>query len=197
MKILFADDDEMALFKWTDILTRSGFDVLTARNGTEALKIMSSESAPKLLLLDWKMPGIEGIEICREIRKFRSSVVPYIIMVTAKDEKEDIIKGLRAGADDYVVKPFDMDILKVRIEAGKRVLDLQQALAERIEELQHSIKHIERLQGILPICVYCKKIHDSQERWEQIDKYISEHSEAKFSHGICPDCERDHFGDED
>ena len=193
MRILVAEDNEISRFKLEGILSSWDCDVVIARDGNEAWEQLSTESAPKLVLLDWKMPGKDGAEICRKVRQKQESTPPYIILLTGKDSKEDVIEGLRAGADDYIVKPFNIDILKARIEAGRRVVDLQATLAKRIDELERAVNHIERLEGIIPICMYCKKIRNDQESWEQMEKYISEHSDTKFSHGICPDCYQDHI----
>ncbi len=188
MRILVTEDNDITRIKLEGILSNWEYDVITAQDGNEAWEELHRPQAPKLVLLDWKMPGKDGVEICKKIRQEENNTPPYIILLTGKDHKEDIIEGLQAGADDYIVKPFDIDALKARIEVGQRVINLQTNLAERIDELQQAVNHIKRLQGIIPICAYCKKIRNDQESWEQMEKYISEHSDAQFSHGICPDC---------
>jgi sigma-B regulation protein RsbU (phosphoserine phosphatase) len=95
---------------------------------------------------------------------------------------------LEAGADDYLTKPFDPQELRARIKVGERILGLQTSLAERVTELEDALSRVKQLQGLLPICSYCKKIRDDQNYWEQVESYISKHTEAQFSHGICPDC---------
>ena len=192
MKILIAEDSDITCLKLNTILTNWNYDVVTAQDGTEAWETLTGKDAPKLALLDWNMPGMSGVELCQKIRKEVSDST-YIILLTARDDKHEIIEGLRSGANDYIVKPFDIDILKVRIEAGQRVLDLQTSLANQIAELKKAARHIKRLQGIMPICMYCKKIRNDQQSWEQMEKYISEHSNAQFSHGICPNCVHEHF----
>jgi response regulator RpfG family c-di-GMP phosphodiesterase len=109
-------------------------------------------------------------------------------MLTACDSREDLIEGLLAGADDYVAKPFDPRELRARLAVGMRVLGLQQALANRVNELESALAQIKTLQGLLPICSYCKRIRNDKNYWQQIESYVSEHSEAEFSHGICPQC---------
>lgn len=188
MKILIADDNDITRIKLEGILSSWNYDVVLAKNGDEAWEQLHSADSAELALLDWNMPGRNGVEICRGMRDEANSNPPYKILLTSKDDKKDIIEGLKAGADDYISKPFDIDILKVRIEVGQRVFNLQSNLAKRIEELQKAVQHIERLQGIIPICMYCKKIRNDQESWEQLEQYISQHSNALFSHGICPDC---------
>ena len=192
MRILIAEDCVITRLKLKGILTGLNYDVVTAEDGNEAWEQLHRADAPKLALLDWHMPGKSGVEICQKMRHEEGLNTAYIILLTGKDNNEDIIEGLKAGADDYIVKPFDIEILAARIEVGQRVCDLQASLAKRIDELQRAVQHIERLQGIIPICMYCKKIRNDQESWEQMENYISQHSNAQFSHGICPDCFQTH-----
>ena len=112
----------------------------------------------------------------------------YIILLTAKGRKEDIVQGLTAGADDYIIKPFDRSELKARINVGERILRLQAELAARVKELELALANVKLLQGLLPICCYCKKIRNDHNYWQQVDTYIADHSEAQFTHGICPEC---------
>jgi sigma-B regulation protein RsbU (phosphoserine phosphatase) len=113
---------------------------------------------------------------------------PYIIMLTAKTEKADIIAGLEAGANDYLSKPFNPGELRARVEVGRRMIEMQRALTAKVAELHHALDHIKTLRGIVPICSNCKKIRDDQGFWNQVENYVRDHSEAQFTHGICPDC---------
>jgi CheY-like chemotaxis protein len=140
------------------------------------------------VILDWMMPGMDGIEICRRVRQRKNSSHTYIILLTAKSSKANIVEGLIAGANDYVTKPFDRDELRARVNVGETVLDLQQKLAGRVIELEEALGQVRVLQGILPICSYCKHVRDDKDYWQSVECYISEHSETKFSHGICPPC---------
>src|SRR5207253_8754553 len=143
---------------------------------------------PRLVILDWMMPVMDGLEVCRRIRQRQSATPTYIILLTAKGSKAEIVEGLIAGANDYVIKPFDRDELRARVHVGVTVVELQQNLAERILELEEALAQVKHLQGILPICTYCKQVRNDQNYWQQVECYISEHSEAKFSHSICPNC---------
>jgi DNA-binding response OmpR family regulator len=134
------------------------------------------------------MPGMEGLELCQKVRQATYTIPPYLILLTAKREREDVVAGLGAGADDYVTKPFDPAELKARIEVATRVLSLEKRLAERVRELEEALSHVKRLQDLIPICCYCKKIRNDQNYWQQVETYLMEHSEAQISHGICPDC---------
>jgi DNA-binding response OmpR family regulator len=153
-----------------------------------ALEVLRQPDAPSLAILDWMMPGMDGAEVCLKARELAAGRLLYTILLTAKGRKEDIVEGLTAGADDYIIKPFDRSELKARMNAGERVLRLQAELAVRVKELELALANVKLLQGLLPICCYCKKIRDDQNYWQQVDTYIADHSEAQFTHGICPEC---------
>lgn len=188
MRILIAEDDRVSRRTLQSILVEQGYDVIIACDGAEAWEILQSEDAPNLVLLDWGMPGMDGLEVCQMVRETRSSPPTYIIMLTARDQKADMLTGFQAGADDYITKPFDREELYARVQAGVRIAELQMNLADRVQELEDALSHIRQLQGFLPICAYCKKIRDDQDYWQQVEEYIAKHSEVQFSHSICPDC---------
>ena len=112
----------------------------------------------------------------------------YVILLTARRERGDIVAGLKAGADDYVIKPFDSEELRARVAVGERMVNLQNALNARIVELQHALAQVHTLQGLIPICAYCKRVRNEREYWERVESYISARSDARFSHGVCPEC---------
>ncbi len=188
MKILIAEDDLTSRRHLEVVLTKWGYDIVSCSNGKQAWEELQEKHAPKLAILDWMMPEIEGIEICNRLRKLDTQTPVYVILLTTQKEKEDIVKGLEAGADDYIIKPFEPNELQARIRVGCRILQLQEKLANRIKDLQASLQHIKTLQGILPICSYCKKIRDDQNYWEEVEEYVVKHSEADFTHSICPKC---------
>jgi len=186
MKILIAEDDAVSRLVLERTLVKEGHEVVATEDGSKAWAILEKDESPQFAVLDWMMPGLDGVEICRLIRQSHRHT--YIILLTAKGCKEDIARGLDAGADDYVVKPFDRHELLARVRVGVRVAQLQKNLSERIGELEEALKQVKQLQGILPICSYCKKIRDDQNYWQRVESYIGEHSEAQFSHSVCPDC---------
>jgi len=188
MKVLIAEDDPVSRRLLQAALIKWGYEVTVTSTGKEAWQALQATDAPSLLILDWLMPEMDGVEICREVRQLPALKSAYIILLTSRGSKEDIIKGLEAGADDYVTKPFDHGELRARVQVGSRVVQLQSALAERVNELEEAIASVKTLQGLLPICCYCKKIRDDGNYWHRVESYISGHANVRFSHGICPDC---------
>jgi DNA-binding response OmpR family regulator len=197
VKILVAEDDRTSRRMLTLLLEKWGHEVLACEDGGAAWQAMQAPEPPPLLILDWMMPGLDGVEVCRRVRQQQPASTAYIIMLTARGERRDLIEGLEAGADDYVNKPFDPGELQARLGVGRRVVELQQALAGRVRELQQALEHVKTLQGVLPICMMCKKIRDDGEVWQRLEQYVVDHSEAQFSHALCPDCLERYYGDED
>ena len=188
MKILIAEDDTTSQVMLKAMVAKAGYEPVVTGDGLSAYELLIKPGAPKLALLDWMMPGMDGAEVCRKIRELKSNDPTYIILLTSRDDKKDIIRGLKSGANDYITKPYDVEELQVRISVGRKVVELQSLLAGRIVELQAALGHIKTLKGLLPICMYCKKIRDDKQYWQQVEQYVTSHTEAQFSHGICPDC---------
>ena len=193
MRILIAEDDPTSRVLLERLLTKWGYEVVVTSDGAEAWEMLDGDDAPSMAILDWMMPHRDGVEICRLVRQRDEKAPHYLILLTARGGKENIITGLEAGADDYVEKPFDRDELRARVEVGARVVKLQNALAQRIAQLEEAWERIERLKGILPICMYCHKIRDKEGEWQRLERYIDAHSDAQLSHGICPDCLTEHY----
>ena len=191
MNILIAEDDVVSRRLLEATLARWGYHVVVTCDGMEAWNVLQGENTPLLAILDWMMPGLDGLEVCRKVRSLQRSIPPYLLILTAKGRQEDIITGLQAGANDYVTKPFNREELRARVQVGRRVVELQQSLADRVRALEDALAKVKLLQGLLPICSYCKKIRNDQNYWQQVETYIAEHSEAQFSHSICPECYHD------
>ena len=186
MRILIAEDDVVTAHILQKLLRSWEYETVTVKDGTAALEMLQSDQAPQLALMDWMMPGKDGPEICRLVREAGSTT--YIILLTSRTERADVVAGLDAGADDYLVKPFDPEELRARVKAGIRILDLQQRLAGHVAELQQALANVRSLSGLLPICSYCKAIRDDSDYWHRVEEYVTEHADVKFSHGICPKC---------
>jgi len=188
LRVLVADDDPVSLRILRGALEKWGYEVIAAENGTEAWQALTELSAPQMAVLDWMMPGMDGLTICRRIRAMPQGRVMYLILVTARADRLDVVSGLEAGANDYVTKPFHHSELRARVGVGARVLELQNSLADRVSELELLLTQMKQLRGLLPICMYCKRIRNGKDYWQQVEAYIRDHSEAEFSHGICPEC---------
>lgn len=141
MKVLVAEDDATSRRILRTMLTKWGYEVVEASDGVEALQVLQEEDAPRLAILDWMMPGMDGVQVCREIRRRGQEPYIYILLLTARNRKEDLIEGMDAGLDDYITKPFDMQELRVRLRAGRRILDLQSQLLSMRQAFQQQATH--------------------------------------------------------
>ena len=187
-RILIAEDHHVSRHLLQRNLANWGFEVLTVEDGEAALKILEVDDPPPIALLDWMMPKLDGSQVCARIRELKDRPYIYLIMLTAKSQKEDVANGLDSGADDYVIKPFDADELRARLKVGERVVALERALAKKVDDLQAALADVKKLKGLLPICMYCKSIRDDGDYWHQIEEYIHTETGTDFSHGICPKC---------
>ncbi len=187
-KILIAEDDPVSRRLLESVLDKWGFSAVVTNNGSEAWRVLEGPESPSLSILDWMMPEVDGLELCRRIRTNLATRPHFVILLTARGGHGNAVQGLQAGADDFVTKPFDFDELRARLQVGLRVVQLQTRLAERVREVELALTKVRQLQGLVPICSYCKRIRNDHNYWQQLETYISEHSEAQFSHGICPGC---------
>ncbi|OGV66450.1 MAG: hypothetical protein A2283_06945 [Lentisphaerae bacterium RIFOXYA12_FULL_48_11] len=145
---------------------KDDYELAFATDGEQAIA-MATETSPNLILLDIMMPGIDGIETCRRLKKRPNTAAIPVIFLTAKTEVDDIVKGFEAGAVDYVNKPFRAPELRARV---------------------HAHVQLHRLKGLLHVCAQCQKIRNEENEWERIDHYVTRHTNTKFSHGYCPSC---------
>jgi two-component system cell cycle response regulator len=136
MRVLIADDDAVSRRLLANMLTNCGYEVVAASDGDEAWKLLEQPNAPRLAILDWMMPGRTGPGVCRELRNLKREPYTYVLLLTARTEKQDVVEGMDSGADDYVTKPFDSQELQVRLRAGRRILDLQTELVAAREALR-------------------------------------------------------------
>ena len=188
MRVLIADDDAVMRHSLKVHLERWSYQVDECADGREAWKVLLAGNAASVAVIDWNMPGMDGPTICQELRAIPALSAMYVILLTSNNEQKDVVAGLESGADDYIVKPFDWNELRARLRIGARIVGLQQTLAARVSELQVALANVRTLSGLLPICAYCKRVRDDQDYWQQIEQYVGDHSQAEFSHGICPEC---------
>jgi DNA-binding response OmpR family regulator len=177
MNLLLAEDDAIARMTLSAVLKGLGYEVTEAEHGGEAWDNLQLGHFP-IVISDWQMPEIDGPELCRRLRALATGRYSYFLLVTATGGKKRYLEGMEAGADDFITKPVDTDELRARLKAAERILGLRQ--------------HVQQLEGLLPICSYCKRIRGGNEQWEPIERYVEDRSEAQFSHGYCPECYEKH-----
>lgn len=173
MRILVVEDDFDARDMLEVMLGLDGHQVTTAVDGEQGWRRFQ-EGRHSVVISDWLMPETDGLELCRRIRASETTRYCYVMLLTALSGKSRYLEAMHAGADDFISKPYDSDELRARL-----------LVAERIVGLQNRVKHLE---GILATCMYCKRIHDERDQWVHIEQYISQRTQASFSHGVCPDC---------
>jgi len=188
MHVLVADDDRIAATLVARTIREWEYDVTVVSDGAAACRHLESSSVPTLAILDWMMPEMDGVDVCRQVRHNLPLANAYLILLTSLESRSHVVAGLEAGANDFVSKPFDPEELRARFNVGVRVLALQEKLQERVAELQDALSKVKQLRGLLPICSYCKRIRGDDQYWQQVESYIADHTEAQFSHGICPPC---------
>jgi diguanylate cyclase (GGDEF)-like protein len=171
VKALIAEDDPIWRASIEALLVRWGYTAVAVDNGLSALDLLEAEDAPRLAILDWVMPGLDGIEICRRLRQRTSGPYIYTILVTAMDRKEDTIRGLEAGADDYVAKPFDAHELRVRLRVGQRIVELQEALLKAQEDLRIQATH-DALTGLLNHGAIVEILHRELSRAKRDSSFV-------------------------
>ena len=190
--ILIVDDTPANLRLLSNMLVKQGYEVRLAPNGKLAL--MNAQTVPPdLILLDIMMPGLSGYEVCEQLKADpRTRDIP-IIFISALDATQDKVHAFRAGGVDYVTKPLQAEEVLVRVETHLKLRELQKQLTERVRELEEALAKVNKLEGLLPICSYCKRVRDDGDYWQRVESYIEARSEALFSHGICPDCYEEHI----
>lgn len=199
--VLIVDDIPVNLNLLRGILEPEGYKILGATSGETALRI-AARTIPDLILLDVVMQGLDGFETCRRLKAEPSTADVPVIFVTAKTEPEEVVRGFRVGGVDYITKPIQKEEVLVRVETHLRINRLAKMLSQKNEELEQrtaeleeALAHVKTLSGLIPICANCKKIRDDDGYWHHLELYIQDHSEALFSHGICPECAKKLYPD--
>jgi CheY-like chemotaxis protein len=173
-RVLIAEDDLVSAKVLSAFLGRFGYDPVTARDGDEAWQLFDAEPT-RLVVSDWMMPGIDGLALCEKVRARTGIPYTYFILLTANQTTPANYKlATEAGVDDFLTKPIDREALQMRLRVAERIL---QFTAE-----------IRQLKELIPICVYCRKVRDEEDYWEQVETYIQKQTGSRFSHGACPEC---------
>ncbi|GAB4301417.1 MAG: hypothetical protein Fur0034_15160 [Desulfuromonadia bacterium] len=198
--ILIADDDPVNV-QLIRLIFKDQYDTLYAADGVEALA-MIRETRPDIVLLDIMMPGMSGYDVCRAMKEDPELAAIPVIFITALDSNDSEVEGFASGALDYITKPIRSHLLRLRVSNHlemKRYHDLVKSQLDELErknaELKEALSRVKTLEGIIPICMYCKSIRNDAETWEKLEAYITRHSDAHFSHGICPACMRKYYPD--
>lgn len=197
-RILVVDDEPVNIQLMENALSGE-YEVLSALNGFDAIDIVKNQG-PDLILLDVMMPNINGFDVSRIIRSNEMYAAIPIIFITAMDTFDAEAEGLKAGGIDFLTKPVNIELLKLRVhnhlELKRRndvILEQRDLLVRKQEEIEASHTRIKHLEGIIPICMYCKSIRTDETSWQSIEQYITENSDALFSHGMCPECAEKQF----
>ncbi len=190
LRVLIADDDPIARRFLESAVSRAGYEPVVVSAGDEAWRVLGAEDGPGVAVLDWMMPGLTGIEVCEKVRAEGLRIPPYLIVLTSRGATDDVVRALRAGADDHITKPFDLEELRARLAVGVRIVTLQRQLADRILELEEALAHVQQLQGLIPICAWCRQVRSDGNFWEQVESYLARRSGLQFSHAICPSCRK-------
>lgn len=173
-KVLIAEDDLVSAKVLGGLLQRLGYQVTTARDGDEAWAIFQADPT-RLIVSDWMMPGTDGLALCEKVRAHRAIPYTYFILLTAnRTTAENYKLAADAGVDDFLTKPIDREALQMRLHVAARILKFT--------------AEIRKLKELIPICVYCRKVRDEEDYWQQVETYIQTETGSRFSHGACPDC---------
>lgn len=174
MKILAVEDDAVARAVLRQALRKLGHEVLEAGDGEEAWELLEKEPV-RVIVSDWLMPKLDGLELCRRVRGRVRAEYSYFILLTGNDATaSNQREAADAGVDDFLTKPLNFDELWTRLRVAERIL--------------RYATQVKQLEEMMPICSYCKKIRDDQNYWQQIEGYINERTGSEFSHSVCPDC---------
>jgi sigma-B regulation protein RsbU (phosphoserine phosphatase) len=192
VRVLVAEDEPVTAKKLQLVLEQLGHEVTVAVDGDAAWSAFGAGPFA-MVITDWMMPKLDGLELVRRIRARQQGPGDYswVIMLTGREG--GMVESLEAGADDFVAKPFAVGELQARLKVGTRVLGIKAELAERVRALEDALARVQRLEGLLPICSYCKNIRDKENAWQSVETYVAQRSEASFSHSICPTCYQKHM----
>jgi PleD family two-component response regulator len=190
--IMIVDDIARNIQVLASVLDKAGYRVAAAANGRQALAMIEPLS-PDLVLLDIMMPEIDGFEVCRRIKASAAISHIPVILLTARTDAEDVLTGFRAGAVDYITKPFNTKELLARVRTHVLLKKARDTNGQLIADLQEALAHVRTLSGLIPVCPDCKKVRTDKGFWQQVEDFVSTQCNAAFSHGICPECLIKHY----
>lgn len=200
-KLLLVDDEVDIIIFLKQLLKDEGYSSVTANSGQEALQIVKNEPID-ILITDIRMPEMDGIELIDKVSKIDKNI--HTIMLTGHGDIDTAIQAMKTGSLNYLRKPVNFEELLITIRQGLAISVLRENLEDRTNdliksnnELKKTLSEVKLLKSFLPICASCKKIRDDEGYWNRIEKYIENHTDTKFSHGICPECSEKLYGDED
>jgi len=189
MKILIAEDEFTTRMTVQVCLEDWGYRVESVDNGADALAILKKSEAPDIAILDWEMPEIDGIEVCRLVKEQASDSRPYVILLTARDSKTDVVRGFDAGADDYMTKPFNDDELRARVRVAERLVRTQSSLAASFAELKEALNQLEMIESRVEVCPNCSKIFSPYDgEWHTFQDVLLNGADPRFIVTVCPGC---------
>jgi len=182
MKVLVAEDDRTSRALLQGSLLKLGYEVIEAVDGASAWDALARAGAPRIIVSDWVMPDTDGLELCRRVRARKDAPYVYFILLTGKMlGAGHYAKAMDDGVDDFLTKPLDIDALRIRLRVAERIVQL----TERVRTLE----------GILPMCAYCRRIRDEKGSYQSLEDFVSVKTPAQFSHGVCPECAKKHFSE--
>lgn len=188
MKILIAEDEYTTRLMVQVCLENWGYSVESVEDGKTAWDLISQKNPPQIAVLDWEMPGISGIELCRKIKRMDRSSPIHVILLTARDSENDINNGFAAGADDYITKPFNDDELRARIRVAERIVTIQSSLNSSLKELKEALDMVEAFDETVAVCKQCEKIEAFDGAWRKPAELLQYPVDPRFIEGTCPEC---------
>ncbi len=189
MKILIAEDEFTTRMMVQVCLENWGYRVESVTNGEEAWAKLQKVDTPHIAILDWEMPVLDGLEVCRRVKEMDVENPPYVILLTSRDSKMDIIRGFDAGADDYMTKPFNDNELRARTRVAERLVRTQASLSESVTELRAALNQLEMLESGVKVCRACQEIYNKYDgRWQSFDEVLQNGDDPQFVIGTCPRC---------
>ena len=190
MNVLIAEDEYTTRLMVQVSLENWGYDVASAVDGREAWNIVKKPETIDIAILDWEMPEIDGVELCSRIKELKRANPVFVILLTARDSKNDIVQGFDAGADDYMTKPFNDDELRARVRVAERLVTIQSSLSRTVDELKLALDVVDTLQGTINVCTQCMKIEGEDRQWHSLKASVNEYIDMRLTPELCPECSR-------